>query len=81
LSGNRIWAATDNGLIYYEMETASLPRNEIPKGFSLEQNYPNPFNPSTTITFSIREHAPVKLSIYDMLGRQLALLVNEEKNV
>lgn len=80
LYGNRIWAATDSGLLYYEMETVSAPRKEVPKDFSLEQNYPNPFNPSTIITFSIREHAPVRLSIYDMLGRQLAVLINEEKS-
>lgn len=44
--------------------------------FSLEQNYPNPFNPSTTIHFSLGEGGFTKLAVYDVLGREAALLVN-----
>jgi hypothetical protein len=49
-----------------------------PTEFTLEQNYPNPFNPSTTISFSIPEKSFVTLKVYDMLGREVAELVNEE---
>lgn len=52
--------------------------NEIPSGYLLEQNYPNPFNPSTKIQFSILKHSITKLTIYDVTGRVLAILVNEE---
>jgi hypothetical protein len=48
----------------------------MPESFKLDGNYPNPFNPQTTITFSLEESAQVRLSVYDMLGRELQVLVN-----
>jgi hypothetical protein len=51
-----------------------------PVAFSLEQNYPNPFNPATMIKFSIPEASTVSLKIYDVLGNEIASLLNEEKN-
>jgi hypothetical protein len=47
----------------------------------LEQNYPNPFNPSTKITYTIPKDGKVKLSIYDILGREISTLVNENKTM
>jgi len=49
---------------------------EIPLVFALEQNYPNPFNPSTTIKYSIAEDGFVKMSVYNLLGEEVAALVN-----
>lgn len=46
--------------------------------FTLRQNYPNPFNPTTTIPFEIKSENLVKLTVYDMLGREVATLVNEK---
>jgi len=51
--------------------------DEKPPTFHLAQNYPNPFNPRTSILFAIPESGPTTLIVYDMLGREVAVLVNE----
>jgi hypothetical protein len=58
----------------------SVEREEdyIPPKFSLEQNFPNPFNPATQIRFSIPELNTVTLIIYDLIGRKIETLINEE---
>jgi uncharacterized lipoprotein YddW (UPF0748 family) len=48
----------------------------IPKEFALSQNYPNPFNPTTNIQFAVAQAGPVSLRVYDVLGREVALLVD-----
>ncbi len=45
----------------------------------MQQNYPNPFNPSTSIQYAISSTQFVTLKVYDLLGREVATLVNEEK--
>jgi len=52
--------------------------NNTPAAFSLSQNYPNPFNPSAKIRFSIPYPAEVRLSVFDILGREISVLVNEK---
>ncbi len=70
----------------------SVDENAIdsgPEGFSLEQNYPNPFNPTTKIKYSIpsstlrqaQSDKTVTLKVFDLLGREIATLVNEQKPV
>jgi hypothetical protein len=51
--------------------------SEVPKVYSLLQNYPNPFNPSTVINFSIPKASMVNLTVYDVLGREVMILVND----
>ena len=54
--------------------------NNVPSEFELKQNYPNPFNPSTTITYDIPKSGFVSLKVYDILGNEVATLVNNYKN-
>lgn len=59
-----------------------IPANQFnanPDVYSLEQNYPNPFNPSTTIKFTIPEEGIVTLKVYDILGKEVSVLLNEVK--
>ncbi len=62
--------------------TASVERlsDVRPSGYVLEQNYPNPFNPSTTIRYAIPQPAQVSLKVYDVLGREVATLVNARQS-
>lgn len=54
--------------------------NEIPLKFALEQNYPNPFNPATVIKYQLPKSAFVKISVFDILGKEVKTLVNEQKD-
>jgi hypothetical protein len=53
--------------------------NDLPSKFNLSQNYPNPFNPNTDISYRIGTAGFVSIKIYDVLGREIAVLVNEVK--
>lgn len=59
--------------------TTSVEETGLPESFSLEQNYPNPFNPMTKITYSLNERMNVKVRIFDITGKEVSILVNEEK--
>ncbi|CAF3693537.1 unnamed protein product [Rotaria sp. Silwood1] len=51
---------------------------EVPKEFKLEQNYPNPFNPVTNIKFDVARSGPVKIVIYDLLGKEVSVVLNRQ---
>lgn len=65
--------------VFYNMPVIGVQNisNETPVKYSLEQNYPNPFNPKTNIEFSIPERSRVELSVFDVLGKEINILVNE----
>jgi hypothetical protein len=58
----------------------STTSSEIPDRYYLSQNYPNPFNPTTNLGFGISKLGFVSLRVYDVLGNEIATLVNEKKN-
>jgi len=60
------------------LEVQSGDRASVPTAFTLEQNYPNPFNPSTRISFGINRATLVTLKVYDVTGRQVATIVEDE---
>ncbi|MFA6541724.1 MAG: T9SS type A sorting domain-containing protein [Bacteroidota bacterium] len=64
---------------YQQIITQVDDNNHIVKSFGLFQNYPNPFNPTTTISFGIPVASFVSIKIFDMLGREVSILVNEQK--
>lgn len=68
----------DIGCYEYTSTTEIIEEN-IPQSFQLYQNYPNPFNPETNIRFQIADFAFVSLKVYDVLGNEIATLVNVEK--
>jgi hypothetical protein len=66
------------------MVTTGIEKDPVrlsPDKFELLQNYPNPFNPSTNFEYQIPKRGIVSLKIYDVLGRQVATLVNEEQSL
>jgi photosystem II stability/assembly factor-like uncharacterized protein len=81
-----LWAATGNGFLVkrenFEDLLTSVDEDNgkiHPSDYNLFQNYPNPFNPLTTISYSIPQSAQVNLKIFDILGNEIAELINEEK--
>ncbi len=87
--GNYLSTTSDHFPVWTRFAFADLVSvedrlNESPAAFSLERNYPNPFNPSTVIGFTIgaihESPVQVRLSIYDMLGREVAVLVDGVRN-
>jgi hypothetical protein len=54
-------------------------RETLPQGFALEQNFPNPFNPFTTLRYDLPEDALVNITIYDMMGRVVKTLINDQQ--
>jgi flagellar hook assembly protein FlgD len=68
-----VWLSASSKQVFTgsaQIETA----NEIPQDFALTQNHPNPFNPETQITFALPEASTVRLTVFDVLGREVAVL-------
>lgn len=86
LTNGYLFAGTDSNSIWKRSFSELIPvqniTTQITSSFALEQNYPNPFNPMTKIKFDIKQEyrskeSVVKLIVYDILGKEVATLVNE----
>jgi subtilisin-like proprotein convertase family protein len=66
-------------VLTYQTLIGGIHTVEIPNYYSLSQNYPNPFNPSTNIKYTIPKSGAVSLKVFDVLGKEVAVLVNEMK--
>jgi photosystem II stability/assembly factor-like uncharacterized protein len=73
------YAVGENGAILKYRKEIEIPTDSIPSNYILYQNYPNPFNSLTRINYSTKENRFVSLKVYDVLGNEVAVLVNEEK--
>jgi hypothetical protein len=80
--GQYLIAGTNNGLWQRKIsELTGVETNNslLPSSYCLNQNYPNPFNPTTTISYQLPAYSHVKLNVYDILGREVATIVNNNQ--
>lgn len=87
IPGTSLFTGDDNALGTWQyfsavvtQITTSVENPGVVSSFNLEQNYPNPFNPSTTIKYSVAERSNIAIKVYDMLGKEVASLVNTVKD-
>ena len=76
-----VWAVGNGKILFTEnggLSNVELLSSEIPENFTLYQNYPNPFNPKTQIKFEVKNSSTVKLEIFDLLGREVSILLNKK---
>jgi hypothetical protein len=84
-AGTRIVRAFTHGRSTWDLHLDELlatdvpPQTQSPVTFQLDQNYPNPFNPTTVVRYQVSVVSDVRLSIFDLLGREVATVVNEVK--
>jgi hypothetical protein len=86
MDNNNGWVVGANGLIMKTENGGGSIATDItdesinlPKAFSLSQNYPNPFNPTTNINYTISERCSVSIRVFNILGKVISILLNEEK--
>ncbi len=84
INENTGWVSGENGSLFRNTNSTAIGiepiSNEIPKQFLLHQNYPNPFNPETNIKFDLPENTFVRFIVYDITGKEIDILINEQMN-
>jgi hypothetical protein len=81
-SNGYVFIGTNGGPVFASLQTttsADLKVDELPQQYFLNQNFPNPFNPITTISYSLPKRSLVQIKIFTVLGKEIAVLVNEEQ--
>lgn len=79
ITGSAVFGNLDMYTIRYSQTNSVRPiSGEVPEKFRLEQNYPNPFNPSTKFNFDLPQNTHVNIVVYDLLGREIEMLVNND---
>jgi endo-1,4-beta-xylanase len=75
--------SSGNANITVSVGSSSTDKSQriIPEVYALEQNYPNPFNATTTISYSVPQLSFITIKVYDPLGKQVAIIVNENKSI
>jgi photosystem II stability/assembly factor-like uncharacterized protein len=79
---NDVLMGTEKNGIYKTTSNISACENytQIPNSYTFMQNYPNPFNPTTTIKYEVKQSGYITIRVFDSIGREIALLVNEDKS-
>ena len=78
-ANDKVWIATADGKISTFGNPIGIAKNNDPAAFTLGNNYPNPFNHRSVINYSVRQKQQLKLTIYDVLGKEVTTLVDEVK--
>jgi hypothetical protein len=78
-SDSSAWSAPESLIVSQNLLSKRETPDQIPNEYFLAQSYPNPFNPSATIRYGLPEEAQVTITIYDILGRTIQVLVNERQ--
>jgi hypothetical protein len=81
LNGGEYFVETKGSMITIKTTTNVVESSNLPVEFSLWQNYPNPFNPVTTIPFSLPKAEKVKIEVFDLLGRNIGTILNQEMSI
>jgi hypothetical protein len=84
VSSRLVWISGESSGILHTTNGGGITsvhtlHSEIPTHFELEQNFPNPFNPETRIQFTLANKSKVSLKVFDVLGREVAILVDDER--
>jgi hypothetical protein len=81
IAGDSLWSSNTNGFFVSQDATSGVEEEQLakPKDFTLHQNYPNPFNPETSIRFDMPESGFVLISMYDVSGRLVRVLLSESR--